>query len=156
MFVVRSDNYECSGENTILPPYKDRALQVQKRESILHFKITRGISNSDVQKAILSILGFYIGFAILCIALTCGIYLYKNRHKDEVDSNEEGSNIEGAALTTYKEIDIKLNLLDTKPTNKKKASNYFYHIANIGLFYGLPVIQLMFSYQRVSILYSNT
>lgn len=78
------------------------------------------------------------------------IYKYKNWHKsDEVDLSITIPTVGIKELLNYKDDDIRLVVLDTKPNNDKKATNYCYHIANIGLFYGLPVVQLMITYQRV-------
>lgn len=151
MFVVRPDNYECSAQNSILSSIDNLSLKEQTNRSKLSFKISKGITETDVVKAIMIIFGVYSGFSLIMIIITFTIYKYKNWNKtDNIDTSITIPTVDVKELLNFKEEDVKLVALDTLPNNDKKASNYCYHIANIGLFYGLPVIQLMVTYQRVN------
>lgn len=45
-----------------------------------------------------------------------------------------------------------VDLVSRENMYKKKSFNYLWHIMNIGLFYGIPVVQLMLSYQKIVVL----
>lgn len=121
------------------------------QQSTVYFKISTGISKNDILTATLGVAGVYLAFLLFFLLLTLGIYLYKNwKRTDEIDDASNDSPLDPIELVRKQEKELTLLMFDTKKSNDRKASNYCYHIANIGIFYGLPVIQLMISYQRVN------
>lgn len=73
--------------------------------------------------------------------------------EDEIDDVSESP----VKLTSfiYKSEVMLSDLVQLKKINERKSFNYLWHIMNVSLFYGIPVVQLMVSYQRVNISFLN-
>lgn len=152
VFVARGDNHECSGQNTILPSPKRRIFQAESKSSVVTFKVKTGISQFDYLKAVTIVLCAYLGLILIFCVLTClGYKCKKKQFISDTDATDYlPINFESVKLYELKENDIKLNSMLTHGADHTQSSNYFYHISNIALFYGIPVVQLMVSYQKVA------
>lgn len=154
VFVARGDNHECSGKHTILPSLRGRSFRSEDRSSVVTYKVTTGISKFDYLKAVTIVLGGYAGLILIFCILTCLGYKYKKKQfiSDTDTIDHMPINFESMKLYELKENDIKLNVMLRQGIDRVQSADYYYHISNIALFYGIPVVQLMVSYQKVGCL----
>lgn len=139
----------------IIPGPKERLKSKGlSRMSTLHFKVTQGPTKSQLKKAVLIIFGSYIAFCIVVLGVVAAFYWFGKLKKiDQVDASVDQETEHPQPFSRQLFQKRKLMLVDMAYNQKEsetKSFNYLWHIMNIGLFYGIPVVQLMISYQRVS------
>lgn len=158
VFVAKPDNWACSQESVILSKPNTPVNQLQHLTTI-HFKVQPASSRSVLRKAVLIIFGSYIGFCLLVVGVVLLFYRFGNLRKIKMENNweENADTTDGnvphvGSQEIIQQYEIKLNyLVQNMKLNDTKSYNYCWHVMNVGLFYGIPVVQLMISYQRVRI-----
>ncbi|XP_050304871.1 SID1 transmembrane family member 1-like [Anthonomus grandis grandis] len=155
VFVARPDNYKCSQENSIIP-------QVQRMSYVLENNISTTITflirdSISVKDYLIACIGTMMMVAIFGITLT-GIIFVLNRF-GTISKMKDGpikvkDVIEPLTIEEKRKIvlseEVTVNMLAKYPGRiKQRSFNYFSHTASIALFYSIPVIQLVVTYQRM-------
>lgn len=168
MFVAKADDFACTAERTIIAGRK-------KNISIV---IKPSITYADYVNAVIATLfsigAFYVVFALALFF--CSRSTYVPRAMEYVDNGEsapspatctepelaENVSLSETEYDTIAEADesreiiygksvIYLSDLAKKDPRilKKKSYSYLWHVLTVALFYGLPVVQLVITYQKV-------
>ncbi|GJQ73534.1 hypothetical protein Trydic_g2965, partial [Trypoxylus dichotomus] len=156
VFVARGDNYDCTQESSILPMPRSRRRMVtpMNRTSEVRFKIRQSVGEEEYISAILFVLLANIAFCIVFITIITIFYCCRRKTIDEEDDDERDE-VDNPGRD---EVDIVEHYLDRSELTvqdfcakrmQRKSFNYFWHIMNIAIFYGIPVMQLMVAYQRL-------
>ncbi|KAK9746974.1 dsRNA-gated channel SID-1 [Popillia japonica] len=155
VFVARSDNYECTQESSLLPLPRSLlpSIKTLNRTSEIKFTIREGPTEQDYLAATLVVFLVIVGFCIVFVTIIVIFYCCRKENIDEVDGDED--EVDTCGLT---QNDIIHRYLDRDELTvqdfcakrmQRKSFNYFWHIMNIAIFYGIPVVQLMVAYQRL-------
>lgn len=167
MFVAKTDNYDCTYKHNMLPGRGTHHLRIENRTSIVNFSVNKDINAKDYGVASLITLGSIGGFYLVAIIM---IFIFtrwgtvssfvRNRSKDAVDhADDEEVEEEVVAdpvitieerkkLLTQKQLTVDL-LARAPKKDRRRAYNYLWHILSIAIFYSIPVVQLVSTYQRV-------
>ncbi|XP_022917661.2 SID1 transmembrane family member 1-like [Onthophagus taurus] len=161
VFVAMGDNFECNQESSLLPTPRKSRIYPQTRTSIVSFSIRDGITADDYMAATMFVFGLNLGFFIIFIVCVVAVhYIMKCRRRNdgEIDDDDDvvSDTEERSRKLGHDQVDSYLKrkqlTVDDFCINssriQKRANNYFWHITNIGIFYGIPVVQLMVTYQR--------
>jgi hypothetical protein len=165
VFVAKADNYECSQKHSLLPRgHKNSNIIAANRTSIVNFSIVKGINGKDYGVASLVTLcaigAFYVFAIVMVFAFTrwgtLRSYL-KSKSRDITDTLEGDADFvvePGITAEDKKQLltnnKLTVNLLARAPTKDRRRSyNYLWHILSIAIFYSIPVVQLVTTYQRV-------
>ncbi|XP_044759074.1 SID1 transmembrane family member 1-like isoform X2 [Coccinella septempunctata] len=159
VFIARPDNYECNIQTR--RRVKSGLIQVlsefPNRTSTLSFKIRKTLSRADYVKPILIIIGIIFAFFAFAIILVYLFFLFGSV-KDVVNLEDQEAQIHDELqkrnTTEIKELleTTKLNvkMVSRYPVKTKKRSfNYLWHVLSVSIFYGIPVVQLVTTYQRM-------
>ncbi|CAH0555524.1 unnamed protein product [Brassicogethes aeneus] len=160
VFVAKPDNYDCGQEKSILPIPRTYKMALGNRTSSLTFNIKNSINDGDyTQASVITVLFLGIfGFAIFM--MTVAFYKWGTLSKIHLEKVEKIDSANGDLLKpqSANRIDyllnldnLKLNALAQHPKiDKRRSFNYLWHICSIALFYSIPVVQLVVTYQRVA------
>jgi hypothetical protein len=165
VFVAKADNYECSQKHSLLPRgHKNSNIIAANRTSIVNFSIVKGINGKDYGVASLVTLcaigAFYVFAIVMVFAFTrwgtLRSYL-TSKSRDTTDTLEGDADFvvePGITAEDKKQLltnnKLTVNLLARAPTKDRRRSyNYLWHILSIAIFYSIPVVQLVTTYQRV-------
>jgi hypothetical protein len=165
VFVAKADNYECSQKHSLLPRgHKNSNIIAANRTSIVNFSIVKGINGKDYGVASLVTLcaigAFYVFAIVMVFAFTrwgtLRSYL-TSKARDTTDTLEGDADFvvePGITAEDKKQLltnnKLTVNLLARAPTKDRRRSyNYLWHILSIAIFYSIPVVQLVTTYQRV-------
>lgn len=67
------------------------------------------------------------------------------------DHDQRSARTEEELHVVFTKAELTVDLLSQHPAkNKRKSFNYLWHINSIALFYSIPVVQLVITYQRVN------
>ncbi|KAF2898206.1 hypothetical protein ILUMI_07968 [Ignelater luminosus] len=166
VFVAKGDNYACSREKaSVIPLPKAEVIKPLNRSSSVLFSVKPGISKDDYVVASLSTLGAVLIFYLLFSLTTWAFYRWLYRVKvvqqdiplqnvrDTIDASTRDEE-----FISVDDIDARLasrSLMLTDLARKKeeyiekKSYAYLWHVVSIAIFYGIPVVQLVITYQRV-------
>ncbi|CAG9819072.1 unnamed protein product [Phaedon cochleariae] len=155
VFVAKPDNYECSQSSSYIPRMmRTVSISTVNITSKVNFKIRNNISGRDY---VLAVVGTFViltaaGVVLVIIALVFHRYgtISKNTYNDvvvtdyfEVLSEEQ---ITGLLKSDY----LTVSQFSRNPKRiKKRSYNYLSHTLSIALFYSIPVVQLVVTYQRI-------
>ncbi|NP_001099012.1 Sid-1-related A precursor [Tribolium castaneum] len=160
VFVAKADNYQCSQKHSVLlVEHRKQHLILANRTSTITFTINKGINGKEYEIASLATLGALLSF---CIVSTIMIFAFtrwgtisKFRPSgDELDADWEEPPEPPITRELKHELlsrqALTVNLLARAPEKDKRRSyNYLWHILSIAIFYSIPVVQLVITYQRV-------
>lgn len=174
MFVAKPDDYECSQENSVIPLMRSSALVENNITSVVTFLIKDSISNREYT---LSCLGTLAAITIFGVVFTGIVFLFNrfgtisNRIEDSEYQYDWFCNVNQKRhyllavvvdnsiipLTVEEKTrivltrDVTVSTFARYPKRiEQRSFNYLSHTASIALFYSIPVIQLVVTYQRVS------
>nr|CAI5856012.1 unnamed protein product [Callosobruchus analis] len=157
VLVVHPDDSECGQSHSALPspltskekPYTD--LNIETKVTVL---VRDGLEWKGYAKASWGTLGALLLFA----ALLLGVQMVLNRH----GTIAKFSFNDAIVTDFYQHMDVEqvcrllrenkptLSLLARHPRKiKKRSYNYLSHTLSIALFYSIPVVQLVVTYQRI-------
>ncbi|RZC40784.1 SID-1 RNA chan domain containing protein, partial [Asbolus verrucosus] len=145
VFVAKADDYDCI-QQLLFPDSSD----FDNRTSTLNFTLTKGVDNQDYLEAFSIILGAFGGFLVLALLMQ---HLFTKCNGDEV-INEQNVLIDNVnerdlqQLLSRDELTVR-DLSKRSEETRKKSCNYVWHIWNITVFYSIPVVQLVTTYQKV-------
>ncbi|GJQ85947.1 hypothetical protein Trydic_g21795 [Trypoxylus dichotomus] len=169
VFVVKGDDYDCSNSET----------SATNRVKQVRFEIVPTISYHEYSWAVVNTLGcialFYIVFGVSLFM--CNRKCYVPRTMDYINSGEmpspssvqddvsvdaEVRSLNDSEYDTLDEAESHHEIILSKPNIKlsdlsrknqsslvRKSYSYLWHVLTVALFYFLPVIQLVITYQKV-------
>ncbi|XP_045477539.1 SID1 transmembrane family member 1-like isoform X2 [Harmonia axyridis] len=159
VFIARPNNYECNMETK--KKVKSGLLRVTDkfpdRTSTVSFKVNRALSAMDYFKPMFISLGGLLIMLLLDIGL---VYIFSNygSFKDVIDLEDQEEQIQDELQkrnTTeindlLKTPKLNVKMISKYPVKTKKRSlNYLWHVLSISIFYSIPVVQLVATYQRM-------
>ncbi|KAJ8945172.1 hypothetical protein NQ318_001638 [Aromia moschata] len=155
VFVAKPDNFDCSQENSYIPrSLRYSLISTLNITSTVNFKIRSSISIEDY---ILASLGTLITLSVVGIFLTVFALLLnrfgtisKNKYDDIIvtDYYEPLSEDQINRLLRTKNLNVACFSKHPKRI-KQRSYNYLSHTLSIALFYSIPVVQLVVTYQRI-------
>lgn len=154
VFVAKPDNYDCSQESSYLPRFTRVVSISQFESSTVKFTINNGISAKQYIIAI---------GATFCICVIFGIFLMiaafifhrygtisRNTYNDVAVSDYFEPMSEEQISKILKLDHLSLSQFARYPKIiKRRSYNYLWHTLSIAIFYSIPVVQLVITYQRI-------
>ncbi|XP_056636310.1 SID1 transmembrane family member 1-like isoform X1 [Diorhabda sublineata] len=154
VFVAKPDNYDCSQESSYIPRYTKVLSISQNESSTVMFKINNGIGAKRYVIAIL--VTFFIcvitGFLLMVTAFIFHRYgtISRNTYNDVSVSDYFEPMSEEQIIKILKEDHLNLSQFARYPKRiKQRSYNYLWHTLSIAIFYSIPVVQLVITYQRI-------
>ncbi|RZC40785.1 Sid-1-related A [Asbolus verrucosus] len=162
VFVAKADNYECNEKHSLLP-HRVPDVKFENRTSMVEFTVIKGINAKDYGVASLITLGAIGGFYVLAIVMVFvftrwgTISRFKKCQTTDVTDHDRDNEMVAEPILTEEDRrqllqkkTLTVNLLARAPVKDRKRSyNYLWHILSIAIFYSIPVVQLVSTYQRV-------
>ncbi|XP_066157287.1 SID1 transmembrane family member 1-like [Euwallacea fornicatus] len=158
--VAKADDYDCSQESSVIPFIRYSMITENSIVSQVSFVIKNSISVYEYLLACVIILSAILAFGLVFTGITFVFNRYGAISKLKVKAIRIQDHIEPLTEDEVNEILLSKNLtVDTfakyPKRIKQRAFNYLSHTASIALFYSIPVIQLVVTYQRVVNLTGN-
>uniref|UniRef100_A0A3P9NMF0 SID1 transmembrane family member 2 n=1 Tax=Poecilia reticulata TaxID=8081 RepID=A0A3P9NMF0_POERE len=177
--VVKTEDEACGGPLRFYPLQPDELIDAGNRTKDLDVVVSPAINSEKYVIGMLFCLGIFLSFYVLTLLVACKTpaspYEYgsfaislslfcSERSLDSVarSRQESLSSVEEDDYDTLEDIDSDKNIVRTKKylcvsdlarkdkrILSKKYQIYFWNIATIAVFYALPVIQLVITYQTV-------
>ncbi|XP_017769438.1 PREDICTED: SID1 transmembrane family member 1-like [Nicrophorus vespilloides] len=154
VIVAKPDNAECD-ERKDVEPFSLGIVSAVRNTTRVTFQVRPGKTSEEYVEAILTVFFVILAVCALLIMANVAFYYYGRYRKHVIEITEEEDDdhdtYKGDVVRTYLELgELKLShfIRAGFSRNRARALNYFWHICNIAIFYGIPVIQLMVSYQR--------
>uniref|UniRef100_W5LNS6 SID1 transmembrane family member 2 n=1 Tax=Astyanax mexicanus TaxID=7994 RepID=W5LNS6_ASTMX len=169
--VVKTEDEACGGPLKYYPLLPDELLDAGNRSKTLDVVVYPAIDSEVYVMGMLFCLGIFLSFYVLTFLVACienkrCVYNGStiNRSLDTVGRcrQESLSSVEEDDYDTLADVDSDKNIVRTKKylcvsdlarkdkrVLNKKYQIYFWNIATIAVFYALPVIQLVITYQTV-------
>ncbi|KAK7794274.1 hypothetical protein R5R35_013605 [Gryllus longicercus] len=190
VFVVKGDDYECSGK---VPGYANST--VEPRRKNLTFSLSPGITYRDYILATLCTVAVFVVVYILCFVIAITYYVRRRRQPSEISYLDDDSCVSPSSTvppTIYGQIQSPLSEGSTVPRCnsdssldetdidmlqdadsekdifrtktflyvsdlarkeprilRKKSNLYLWNLLTVAVFYSLPVVQLVITYQLV-------
>lgn len=154
VFIARPDNYECTKKSL---SRNEAQLINPHRESRISYFIRKDLSYQEYMSPIIWTLAIIFLFFMFAFALIFLFYKYGSI-KDLVKLEDQEEEIQdnpiprnSADLRSLLEADtLTVKMLSQYPIKAKKRSyNYLWHVLSVSVFYGIPVVQLVSTYQRM-------
>ncbi|XP_066249476.1 SID1 transmembrane family member 2-like [Euwallacea similis] len=160
VIVAKSDDYDCSQENSVIPILRYNMITENSIVSKVSFMVRDSISIYQYLIGCLATLSAVLAFGIVFTGITIAFNKYGTISKFEVKAITVRDYIEPITEDEVNEIllskNLTVNTFAKYPKRiKQRAFNYLSHTASIALFYSIPVIQLVVTYQRVVNLTGN-
>uniref|UniRef100_A0AAR5P121 Uncharacterized protein n=2 Tax=Dendroctonus ponderosae TaxID=77166 RepID=A0AAR5P121_DENPD len=158
--VAKPDDYECSQESSIIPMIRSASVMENTIISTVTFNIRESISTHDYILASMGTLTVVAAFGLLFTGI---VFVFNrlgtiSRLKPETlvikDYIEPLTDEEINKIILSKDLTVDTFAKYPKRI-RQRAFNYLSHTASIALFYSIPVIQLVVTYQRVVNLTGN-
>ncbi|CAG9856719.1 unnamed protein product [Phyllotreta striolata] len=157
VFVAKPDNYECSQRNSYIPRLTRPVFHTTYRAinaSNIKFKVRNGITAKNYAMAITITIAILLVVALLILFAALISHRYgtiSKRGHEDVDVQENFMHVSKKnAPGILRTIDLNLSLLAGCPdVIKRRSYNYLWHTLSIAIFYSIPVVQLVFTYQRI-------
>ncbi|CAH0555525.1 unnamed protein product [Brassicogethes aeneus] len=156
VFVAKPDNYDCGQKKSIIPvPGKTFKIAFSNRTSVVTFSINDNMNYKDYLIVSSLTLLIFILMGIVLFIMT-GVFfkwgalskINLNTIDDQLMDSNPMSMVQVNKLLGDR--DVRLTNLAMNPLkDTKKSFNYLWHICSIALFYSIPVVQLVVTYQRV-------
>ncbi|KAG5866897.1 hypothetical protein JTB14_037848 [Gonioctena quinquepunctata] len=156
VFVANPDNADCSLQNSYRPSAKFSTVTPTNVTSQIKFIVRNSITEGDYKKAILGTLGVLVAMATFVTAF--GIILNRRGTISKSEYTDEAADIpDGFQSLSQQQIRdilgsdrLTVDQCARHPRRLEKRSyNYLYHTLSIAIFYGIPVVQLVVTYQRI-------
>uniref|UniRef100_A0A667YCK3 SID1 transmembrane family member 2 n=1 Tax=Myripristis murdjan TaxID=586833 RepID=A0A667YCK3_9TELE len=172
--VVKTEDEACGGPLRFYPLRPDELINAGNRTKVLDVVVSPAINSEVYVMGMLFCLGIFLSFYLLtflikespnpisCASLTAGTPCEPRTHYVGRSRQESLSSVEEDDYDTLADIDSDKNIVRTKKflcvsdlarkdkrILSKKYQIYFWNIATIAVFYALPVIQLVITYQTV-------
>uniref|UniRef100_A0A671S0G5 SID1 transmembrane family member 2 n=1 Tax=Sinocyclocheilus anshuiensis TaxID=1608454 RepID=A0A671S0G5_9TELE len=175
--VVKTEDEACGGPLRFYPLLPDELLDAGNRSKTLDVIVSPAINSEVYVMGMLFCLGIFLSFYLLTFLVACVenkrydtpadqrcVFCVLERSLESVgrSRHESLSSVEEDDYDTLADIDSDKNIVRTKKflcvsdlarkdkrILSKKYQIYFWNIATIGVFYALPVIQLVITYQTV-------
>uniref|UniRef100_A0A8C9ZSH0 SID1 transmembrane family member 2 n=1 Tax=Sander lucioperca TaxID=283035 RepID=A0A8C9ZSH0_SANLU len=172
--VVKTEDEACGGPLRFYPLRPDELIDAGNRSKFIDVIVTPAINSEVYVMGMLFCLGIFLSFYLLTLLMTCKTqaspYEYGSFGKlwtQSLDSvgrsrQESLSSVEEDDYDTLDDITSDKNIVRTKKflcvsdlsrkdkrILSKKYQIYFWNIATIAVFYALPVVQLVITYQTV-------
>uniref|UniRef100_U3JT36 SID1 transmembrane family member 2 n=1 Tax=Ficedula albicollis TaxID=59894 RepID=U3JT36_FICAL len=165
--VVKTEDEACGGPLPYYPLSKDASpdepVDQHDRQKTLEVVVSPAITSEAYVRSVLFCLGIFLSFYILTLLIAC--WESWERSLESVAGRprlDSLSSVEEDDYDTLADIDYDKNVIRTKQylcvadlarkdkrVLRKKYQIYFWNIATIAVFYALPVIQLVITYQTV-------
>uniref|UniRef100_A0A4W6DS59 SID1 transmembrane family member 2 n=1 Tax=Lates calcarifer TaxID=8187 RepID=A0A4W6DS59_LATCA len=170
--VVKTEDEACGGPLRFYPLRPDELIDAGNRTKILDVMVSPAIDSKVYVMGMLFCLGIFFSFYLLTFLVACmenkrSVIAKKNAQTEILNlvgrSRQESlSSVEEDDYDTLDDINSDKNIVRTKKflcvsdlarkdkrVLSKKYQIYFWNIATIAVFYALPVIQLVITYQTV-------
>uniref|UniRef100_A0A671T395 SID1 transmembrane family member 2-like n=1 Tax=Sinocyclocheilus anshuiensis TaxID=1608454 RepID=A0A671T395_9TELE len=170
--VVKTEDEACGGPLRFYPLLPDELLDAGNRSKTLDVIVSPAINSEVYVMGMLFCLGIFLSFYLLTFLMACVenkrydrcVFRVLERSLESVgrSRHESLSSVEEDDYDTLADIDSDKNIVRTKKflcvsdlarkdkrILSKKYQIYFWNIATIAVFYALPVIQLVITYQTV-------
>uniref|UniRef100_A0A3B3ZUK6 SID1 transmembrane family, member 2 n=1 Tax=Periophthalmus magnuspinnatus TaxID=409849 RepID=A0A3B3ZUK6_9GOBI len=159
--VVKTEDEACGGPLRYYPLRPDELIDAGNRTKILDVVVSPAIKSKSNLEMCIENRCYYYSFFFLFSHL---LFVFTERSLDSVGRSrqESLSSVEEDDYDTLDDIDSDKNIVRTKKylcvsdlarkdkrILSKKYQIYFWNIATIAVFYALPVIQLVITYQTV-------
>uniref|UniRef100_A0A8C3AGG0 SID1 transmembrane family member 2 n=1 Tax=Cyclopterus lumpus TaxID=8103 RepID=A0A8C3AGG0_CYCLU len=154
--VVKTEDEACGGPLRFYPLWPDELINAGNRSKFIDVIVTPAIKSEVYVMGMLFCLGIFLSFYLLTLLMTC---LENNVGRSR---HESLSSVEEDDYDTLDDINSDKNIVRTKKylyvadlsrkdkrILSKKYQIYFWNIATIAVFYALPVVQLVITYQTV-------
>uniref|UniRef100_A0A3Q2D482 SID1 transmembrane family, member 2 n=1 Tax=Cyprinodon variegatus TaxID=28743 RepID=A0A3Q2D482_CYPVA len=162
--VVKTEDEACGGPLRFYPLRPDELIDAGNRTKDLDVVVSPAIDSEKYWMGVLFCSGIFLSFYVLTLLVTCSLLPPSERSLDSIarSRQESLSSVEEDDYDTLDDIDSDKNIVRTKKylcvadlarkdkrVLSKKYQIYFWNIATIAVFYALPVIQLVITYQTV-------
>uniref|UniRef100_A0AAQ5XKB7 SID1 transmembrane family, member 2 n=1 Tax=Amphiprion ocellaris TaxID=80972 RepID=A0AAQ5XKB7_AMPOC len=164
--VVKTEDEACGGPLHFYPLRPDELIDAGNRTKVLDVVVSPAINSEVYVMGMLFCLGIFLSFYLLTLLVACCLSSLPptERSLDSVgrSRHESLSSVEEDDYDTLEDINSDKNIVRTKKflcvsdlarkdkrVLSKKYQIYFWNIATIAVFYALPVIQLVITYQTV-------
>uniref|UniRef100_A0A8C6MLF6 SID1 transmembrane family member 2 n=1 Tax=Nothobranchius furzeri TaxID=105023 RepID=A0A8C6MLF6_NOTFU len=154
VLVVKTEDEACGGPLRLYPLRPDELIDAGNRTKILDVMVSPAINSEKYVMGMLFCLGIFLSFYLLTLLVACVENNVARSRQESLSSVEEDD------YDTLDDIDSDKNIVRTKKylcvsdlarkdkrILSKKYQIYFWNIATIAVFYALPVIQLVITYQ---------
>ncbi|KAK9881818.1 hypothetical protein WA026_017331 [Henosepilachna vigintioctopunctata] len=160
VFVAQPDNSDCS-EDLTLDPGVDYYYERNSDETTnVTFVVQRSLDRNQYINSMMITLAAIFIFYVIAIALIVIFRKYgsiKDLTASSLQISLRDDEVDDAYPRSVQDIIYVLekNNLDVKTLtkyplkDKKRSFNYLWHIMSIAIFYSIPVIQLVITYQRI-------
>uniref|UniRef100_A0A8C9ZQ12 SID1 transmembrane family member 2 n=1 Tax=Sander lucioperca TaxID=283035 RepID=A0A8C9ZQ12_SANLU len=155
--VVKTEDEACGGPLRFYPLRPDELIDAGNRSKFIDVIVTPAINSEVYVMGMLFCLGIFLSFYLLTLLMTC----LENKRVGR-SRQESLSSVEEDDYDTLDDITSDKNIVRTKKflcvsdlsrkdkrILSKKYQIYFWNIATIAVFYALPVVQLVITYQTV-------
>ncbi|CAH1102697.1 unnamed protein product [Psylliodes chrysocephalus] len=154
VFVAKPDNYDCSQDSSYLPRLTRIVSYLQMDSSNITFVVRNGIAAENYLTAIMATLTvlFLVGVLVLTTALVFHRYgtISKNKYNDVIVTDYFEPMSEQQIYKILVTDHLTLSEFARHPARiKKRSYNYLWHTLSIAIFYSIPVVQLVVTYQRI-------
>ncbi|KAF5303797.1 hypothetical protein FQR65_LT08133 [Abscondita terminalis] len=157
VFLVKGDSSGCDQESSTIPKYLKASPPILNYTTIVKFQIKPTISTQSYYIAAFSILAGLFVFCIVFFVLMWGFYRYLNLWKKGDEDTTESVSLNRMDPgcdnpdSTLASSHLRLSDLAKKGPRhyEKKSYSFLWHVISIAIFYGIPVVQLVITYQRV-------
>uniref|UniRef100_A0A8C3ADZ2 SID1 transmembrane family member 2 n=1 Tax=Cyclopterus lumpus TaxID=8103 RepID=A0A8C3ADZ2_CYCLU len=163
--VVKTEDEACGGPLRFYPLWPDELINAGNRSKFIDVIVTPAIKSEVYVMGMLFCLGIFLSFYLLTLLMTCleNKRVGRSRHEslssveeddyDTLDDINSDKNIVRTKVNVLRLLQKYLYVADLSRKDKrilsKKYQIYFWNIATIAVFYALPVVQLVITYQTV-------
>ncbi|XP_023029154.2 sid-1-related A [Leptinotarsa decemlineata] len=156
VFVARPDNFDCSEESSLLPRIMSTPVTDMKTTSNVTFTVRNGINVKQYRIGVFATLGTLVAVGLLCIILNIAFNRFgtisKTDRKTETDAPDGFPAFRRSEQIARLLSNGSLTVADfsTDPKRiKRRSFNYLSHTLSVAIFYSIPVVQLVVTYQRI-------
>ncbi|CAG9828914.1 unnamed protein product [Diabrotica balteata] len=154
VFVSKPDTYECSQESSVLPRLTRTVSIEQMVRTHVNFVIRNSITANDYTVAVGATFLILVGTGVLVTVAALIFHRYgtiaRNKYEDVIVTDYFEALSEEQISSLLKSLNLTVSEFSRHPKRiKKRSYNYLYHTLSIAIFYSIPVVQLVFTYQRI-------
>lgn len=139
VMVVTQTDTSCTSEVEL-------TRQATNREKHVTFKVRPTITMKEHYTIAASTAGVFGAIFVICTIIGI-VYLIRSIQKDEQERSVDDVDAAEGMINAHQSN--RWRQLFTKSTRSKSSSNYVWHVGIVALFYTLPVLQLVFTYQGI-------
>uniref|UniRef100_A0A7N8YME7 SID1 transmembrane family, member 2 n=1 Tax=Mastacembelus armatus TaxID=205130 RepID=A0A7N8YME7_9TELE len=168
VIVVKTEDEACGGPLRFYPLRPDELIDAGNRSKVLDVMVSPAINSDIYVIGMLFCLGIFLSFYLLTLLValffcpSCPLSIDRSLDSVGRSRQESLSSVEEDDYDTLDDINSDKNIVRTKKflcvsdlarkdkrILSKKYQIYFWNIATIAVFYALPVVQLVITYQTV-------